>query len=204
MGLVSMGLSRLRVSALGFVSRGLTIVFPLVILFSGACHDRTDSNAAGRSAVTPGGSAAQQPKQRTAPDFALLDMAGRSVRLSDFRGHVVLVDFWATWCGPCRASIPDLVSLYDSLGRSGFDILGIALERKGTDALGPFVSKYKIRYPILIGDRDVAAMYGYVNAIPTSFLIARDGTIREQWVGAQPRDTVEKAVKDLLKEQAPG
>ncbi len=105
---------------------------------------------------------------------------------------------------PCRASIPDLVSLHDSYNKSGFDILGVALERGGTDALKSFASMYKIPYPILIGDRDVVVKYGSFTGIPTAFLIGRDGTIREQWVGTQPRDVVEKAVKYLLKEPIPG
>jgi peroxiredoxin len=104
---------------------------------------------------------------------------------------------------PCRKSIPGLVSLHESYKQSGFDILGIALERGGTQALGPFVSAYRIGYPVLVGDGEVVTKYGGVNAIPTSFLIARDGTVREQWRGAPARTILEKAIQDLLAEQTP-
>ena len=140
----------------------------------------------------------------TAPEFTLTDISGKPVHLSDFRGRVVLVDFWATWCPPCRKSIPDLVKLYDSHNPQGFDVLGIALERKGLDALVPFVAQYKIRYPVLIGTGEVTQSYGNVNAIPTAFLIGRDGTIREQWIGPQSIDDLEKAIIPLLQEPPPG
>ena len=143
------------------------------------------------------------PKENLAPDFTLTSLDGPPVRLSDYQGHVVLVDFWATWCGPCRRTIPDLVDLYNEHNSGGFDVLGIALERQGTARLGPYVEQSNIPYPVLIGNPDVVRAYGNVRSIPTAFLIGRDGTVRQKYVGVQPRSVLEKAIKELLAEPAP-
>lgn len=169
------------------------------------CRGNADQTqgASGQSASPPASvpeAAKSSGAHRVAPDFVLADVSGKQVHLSDFRGRVVLVDFWATWCGPCRQSIPDLVNLYKSHNKDGFDVVGIALERKGLEALVPFIAKFEIPYPVLVGTRNVAISYGNVNAIPTAFLIGRDGTIRQQWVGVQSKDDLEKAIIPLLQE----
>jgi thiol-disulfide isomerase/thioredoxin len=133
----------------------------------------------------------------------LPDLEGKPVQLAQYSGHVVMVDFWATWCGPCRRTIPDLVELYKTHNSAGFDVLGVALERQGTSLLKPFAEKNGITYPILVGSGDVVKAYGGFNSIPTAFLIGRDGTIREQFVGVQSKETLERAIAKLLAEPPP-
>jgi len=149
--------------------------------------------------------APKEPKTRAnaAPNFTLPDLNGKPIQLSDYSGRVVMVDFWATWCGPCRRTIPDLVDLYKTHNSAGFDVLGVALERQGTDLLKPFAEKNGITYPILVGNGEVVQSYGGFNSIPTAFLIGRDGTIREQFVGVQSKATLEKAIAKLLAEPPP-
>lgn len=143
------------------------------------------------------------PRANQAPDFTLTSLEGSPVRLSDFEGRVVLVDFWATWCGPCRRTIPDLVALYNEHNAGGFDVLGIALERQGIERLGPYVQQSNIPYPVLIGTSEVVRSYGNIRSIPTAFLIGRDGTVRQKFVGVQPRSVLEKAILELLAEPSP-
>ncbi len=206
-----MSQERTRVPNVHSVSRLAAIAAALLLtllLGTGpACSGNGDAKSAPASnaaaAKSPTTEAKSAPSYSKAPDFGLRNLAGQTVHLSDYKGRVVLIDFWATWCPPCRASIPDLVKIYDSCHSAGFDILGIALERPGTNQLPGFIKSYKIKYPILIGERKVNNDYGGINSIPMSFLVARDGTIREQWLGMQPAGIIEKAVKDLLKEKAP-
>lgn len=147
-------------------------------------------------------SAPVRPNAKTAPEFSLLNLQGTPVSLSQYRGRVVLVDFWATWCGPCRRTIPDLKALYQSHNGEGFEVLGIALERRGLENLQAYVKQSQIPYPILIGNAEVVGQYGNFKSIPTAFLIGRDGTIRNRYVGMQPKYVLEKAIQELLAEPA--
>jgi cytochrome c biogenesis protein CcmG/thiol:disulfide interchange protein DsbE len=127
-----------------------------------------------------------------APDFSLQDLSDQEVSLSDFRGKVVLLDFWATWCPPCRMSIPELVKLQDKYRDDGLEILGISLDDP-QDELGrylkEFKEKYKINYRILRFNNKVMQDYFGMEspAIPTMFVIDRDGKIREKIVGFDPK-----------------
>ena len=129
-----------------------------------------------------------------APDFALKDLHGHTVYLHNFKGKVVLVNFWATWCPPCRYEIPTLSRIYDSLKRKGFVILGISLDENPKSAVPPFLTdfrkehKVKLDYPILVGDEQVADAYGGIRGIPTTFIIDRKGFIRDKFIGP-PGDT---------------
>lgn len=133
-----------------------------------------------------------------APAFYLKNFAGGRAQLSDYRGKVVLINFWATWCPPCVKEIPDLVELQTSYGDRGLVILGISLDRNPDRVLQPFIDKYKINYPILLDDGRVAKNYGGITGIPTTFLVDREGIIRNQYVGLRPKRVFEAAIKELL------
>jgi peroxiredoxin len=138
-----------------------------------------------------------------APDFSLQDLSDRNVSLSDFRGKVVLLDFWATWCPPCRMSIPELVKLQDKYRDDGLEILGISLDdpQDGLSRyLNEFREKYKINYRILRFNSKVMQDYFGMDspAIPTMFVIDRDGKIREKIVGFNPK-ALNRSLARLLK-----
>lgn len=134
-----------------------------------------------------------------APDFSLPSVPGGStVKLSDYKGKVVLVNFWATWCPPCRAEIPDFIAVRDSLNAKGFEILGISLDEGGAKDVAPFAKEYRITYPLALGNQDIVKRYGGIRGIPTSFLIDRQGRIVQKWPGMIDKTTLENAVKAVL------
>ena len=135
---------------------------------------------------------------RPAPDFALTDLSGNTVRLADFRGKVVLLDLWATWCGPCREEIPDFVDLQTRYAERGFTLVGIALDDEGAKVVKPFAHQVGINYPIVIGNTRVSAAYGGVQALPTAFLIGRDGRILQTFVGDRAKPDFERAIRSAL------
>ncbi len=116
------------------------------------------------------------------PTFTLPDLDGKIVTLEDFRGSVVVVDLWATWCPPCRVEIPVLIDLYEEYQDQGLVVLGVGLDRGGAADLAPFVKSNGITYPILVGGRAVSEAYK-VTGIPTTFIIGRDGRIVAKHVG---------------------
>jgi peroxiredoxin len=140
--------------------------------------------------------AATGPK---APDFALPTAPGGStLKLSDYKGKVVLVNFWATWCPPCRAEIPDFIAVREGLKTQGFEIIGVSLDEGGANDVIPFAQEFAIPYPLVLGNQDVVNRYGGIRGIPTSFLIDREGTIVQKWPGMIDKATLERAVKAVL------
>lgn len=128
-------------------------------------------------------------QDQKAPDFSLKDLTGRTVKLSDYKGKVVLINFWATWCPPCKVEIPDLVKVYDTYKKKGFVILAISLDDDPGKVVPPFVVDFKkdkkvsINYPMLVGDEAVNDAFGGIRGIPTTFLIDRKGVIRKKYIG---------------------
>ncbi len=135
-------------------------------------------------------------EDRGAPDFTLSDINGRSVSLSDFRGKVVILDFFASWCPPCRRGIPDFVELQREYGPEGLAIVGIALENLRNAKA--FASRMGMNYPVLVGDDRVNQMYGPVRSIPTTFIIDREGNIVKKYIGFRPKSTFEEDIRKLL------
>ncbi len=135
---------------------------------------------------------------RPAPEFNLPDIHGNNVALSQFRGKVVLLNFWATWCPPCRKEIPDLIELHNQYGGQGFAVLGISLDEDGARAVRPFAAEHGINYPLLLGNEKVVADYGNFLGIPTSFLIDRGGRIVKSYEGARPKNMFEADIRQAL------
>jgi peroxiredoxin len=132
----------------------------------------------------------------TAPDFTLTSTDGTRVSLAEYRGKVVLLNFWATWCGPCKAEIPSFIKMQEKYGARGLVIVGVALDEPA-DVRG-YVRSSGINYPILIGDAGIANEYGGIRSIPTSFLIDREGKIVDSRIGLQPEGLWPSEIEKLL------
>ena len=132
-----------------------------------------------------------------APTFSLTDITGQPLRLSDYHGKVVVLDFWATWCGPCRIEIPGFIELQKRYGTQGFAIIGISMD----DSPEPVVDFYKelqMNYPVAVGNGRLGELYGGIPGLPTTFLIGRDGRIYAKHVGATDPALFEGEIKELL------
>ncbi len=148
----------------------------------------------------PGGrsSIRAESERKQAPNFALKDSDGRVVQLSDYRGKVVLLNFWATWCGPCQMEIPWFIDFERTLKGQGLEVVGISMDDDGWKAVRPFVSQEGINYRILLGDDSIAQLYGGVDSLPTSFMIDREGRIAAVHVGLVSKSRYEKDLNQLL------
>lgn len=136
--------------------------------------------------------------KKKAPDFALKTLEGKTVKLSDYKGKIIIIDFWATWCPPCRKGIPDLIELQKAYSKD-LVIVGISLDQERTlKDLKPFIENYGINYPVVLGNEKVVKDYGGVNAIPTSFVVDQKGFIIDSHVGLVPKSVYEDKIKMLL------
>ena len=132
-----------------------------------------------------------------APDFKLTQLDGQKLQLSSYRGKVVLLDFWATWCDPCREEIPHFVELQQQYGSKGLQIIGVSMD-DSPDPVVPFAQKFHINYPIVMGNAQIGEAYGGVLGLPIAFLIGPDGRIYKKHVGATNATVFENEVRDLL------
>ncbi len=135
-----------------------------------------------------------------APDFTLPQLDGQPLRLSSYRGKVVLLDFWATWCDPCREEIPHFVELQQKYADQGLQIIGVSMD-DSPDPVGPFYRQFHMNYPVVMGNAKIGELYGGVLGLPIAYLIGRDGSIRGKHIGATSAAIFEKEVNSLL--QAP-
>jgi cytochrome c biogenesis protein CcmG/thiol:disulfide interchange protein DsbE len=175
----------------------LSAVLGTALLFgyfvAGCSHSQSSVSAA---SVKPG------KERHAAPDFSLKDGDGKVVHLSDYRGKVVLLDFWATWCGPCKVEIPWFVDFQRKHQEKGLVVLGVSMDDEGWEVVKPFVKEMKVNYRVVIGNDQTALLYGGIEALPTTFLIDRDGKIAAVHVGLADRKAIENGIDELLEARA--
>ena len=141
---------------------------------------------------------AAKDERRPAPNFTLPDESGKPIRLSNFKGKVVLLDFWATWCGPCKIEIPWFIEFQRKYKDQGFTVIGISMDEGGWQTVRPFVEEFKMNYPVLIGNDDMATNFGGVEVLPTTFIIDKQGRIVATHMGLTSKDEFEKTIQSLL------
>lgn len=133
-----------------------------------------------------------------APNFTLQTLDGKNLSLADLKGKAVVVNFWATWCGPCKIETPWLVELQNEYGAQGLQVVGVAMDDSGKDEIEKFAKDMGVNYPVLIGKEAVGDAYGGVPALPESFFVSRDGKIVDRIIGLKGRAEIEDAVKKAL------
>jgi len=138
-----------------------------------------------------------------APDFDLQTLDGKSLKLSDLRGKAVLLNFWATYCGPCKIEMPWFVELQKEYGPQGFQIIGVAMDDASNEEIAKFAKEMGVNYPILIGKDSVANSYGGVSVLPTTFFVDRDGKITAREFGLRGRSDFVDDLKKALSQGHP-
>lgn len=133
-----------------------------------------------------------------APDFTLKLTDGKDIKLSDHKGKIVIIDFWATWCPPCRRGIPDLVDIQKKY-QEDVVIIGISLDRETKPDVVPFIKKYEVNYPVAYGTTEVVEAFGNIEAIPTSFIIDKSGQIVDKHIGLVNKSIYINKITELLK-----
>jgi len=133
-----------------------------------------------------------------APDFTLESLDGKSVRLSDLRGKAVLLNFWATWCVPCKIEMPWFVDLQREYGAQGLQIVGVAMDDASNEDIAKFAKDMGVNYPILIGKEAVGDQYGGIPALPETFFIGRDGKIVDKILGLKGKGDIEEDIRRTL------
>ena len=162
-----------------------------VMLFTG-CSGSSSVSAA----VKPDG------ERKPAPNFTLTDEAGKAVKLSDFKGKVVLLNFWATWCGPCKVEIPWFIEFHNNYHDRDLVILGVSFDDDGWKSVKPYVTDKKINYRIMIGNDDVAKLYGGLDSLPTTLMIDRAGNVAATHVGLISKSDYKSEIESLLESHA--
>ena len=167
-----------------------TIVVPfavgLLLAGCGEMHDH-EAEAAATDAARVG----------LAPDFTLQDMAGNDVSLSDYKGQVVLLNFWATWCGPCKIEMPWFVDFQRQYKDKGFTVLAVSLD-DDIDPVAPFAEKYELNFPVVWGDNETADKFGGIAALPTTLIIDREGNVVDSHTGLVSKSVYVEQIESLL------
>ncbi len=188
---------------------GILVGAGVVALVLGVRHTRKvssalEAQAAPAAATAAGGGQGLTPTIRFVknalpmPEFTATDLSGQTVSPSLWKGKVLLINFWATWCGPCRTEIPDLVALQTAYA-DRFQIIGISVDTPGSDAqVKQFAQQFRVNYPVVMGDADLQRKFGGVYGIPATFLIDLEGRMVQKHIGLISKDVVESEIRVLL------
>jgi cytochrome c biogenesis protein CcmG, thiol:disulfide interchange protein DsbE len=168
---------------------GIAAVAVLVGLYLLNRHDGVPSRLKVMSAEHP-----------LAPKFSLPELTGKTLKLSDYRGKVILLDFWATWCGPCREEIPHFVELQNQLGDQGFQVIGVSMD-DGPEPVRDFYRQFRMNYPVVMGNAKIGELYGGVLGLPIAFVIGRDGRIYSKHIGATDISLFDREIQAQLQPQ---
>lgn len=164
-----------------------------------ACAPKPVTNVSAQSHEDGDGASLKDPAKRNpAPPFELKDVNGKPVRLADFKGKVVLLNFWATWCGPCKFEIPWFIEFQKTYKDRGFTVIGVSLDEEGWEAVKPYLEAKQVNYPVVIGSEEVDQKYGGIESLPTTFLLDRDGRIAATHIGLVSKKQYEDDIQKLL------
>ena len=133
-----------------------------------------------------------------APEFSLPDLQGNKIELSSMKGKVLILDFWATWCPPCKEEVPHLVALQSKYRDQGLQIVGLSLDQAGASVVKPFADEHDVNYTMLVADDATAKSYGGVSMIPTTFVVNRSGVVVKRFLGYTTPEAFEEAILPLL------
>ena len=153
-----------------------------------------------RPSSSPTGDLKSQSERKAAPNFSLKDADGNAVNLADYRGKVVLVNFWATWCGPCESEIPWFIEFEKKYKDQGFAVLGVSMDDDGWKSVRPYIASHKINYRIMIGSPLVSDQFGDIDSLPTSFVLDREGRIASNHVGLVDKVDYQNEIVKLLQD----
>ena len=174
----------------------------LIFLFTSfaviGCGNKKVSEAPKNETTSGATTNSSDTKTVKAPDFVLASTNGSKIKLTDYKGKVVILDFWATWCPPCRKGIPDLIELQKNY-KNDLVIIGISVDTDTRNDVIPFMKQYGINYHIVYADNDVVQNYGSIQAIPTSFIIDKEGNIVTSFVGLQRKEAYADVINKLIK-----
>ncbi len=177
---------------------GPSLVFAVAafVLVLGGCS-KQQNTANDPSGLKPGAA------RKSAPAFSLKDANGATVTLADFKGQVVLINFWATWCGPCKVEIPWFVEFQQKYKDRDFAVLGVSMDEDGWKAVKPYLADHKINYRVVIGDEKLTDLYGGIDSLPTSFIIDRNGRLAATHIGLVDKSDYQNEILKLLEDPKP-
>jgi thiol-disulfide isomerase/thioredoxin len=169
-----------------------SLILLLCVFFALACVKKSEEGS--------GSSTGQETSSGKAIDFSLPDLEGNPINFSDFRGKVVIVDFWATWCQPCLIEIPHFIELYNTYSLEGLEIIGIAMQSGSAEDVSKKVQELGINYTVVMGNNEVAQKFGGIQGLPTTFVLDKEGKVAKKYPGALPnmKELLESDIKALF------